>query len=412
MRIARIEAFPVRVPYRLTEKSSLIARDGVTDVIVKATSDNGLVGWGECTRAADVPGIEAAVNAMAPLVVGRDPWDREAIQRDLYVHGLWAFQPMTGNFAYAGIDMALWDLCGKAVGQPLYRLFGGAVREEVDYFYYMHWGSPDEIAEQGRDGIRRGYTVFYIKAGPDPKAETGMLEALRDAIGPEGRIRIDVNMAWTIPQAAAILNDWHRRFTLDFVEAPVPIDPVENMLELKRRVEAPLCVNEGLWREADAYRIIKSRCGDYLCFSSYWVGSLRQFHTLVHVAAMEGWQVCKHTHGELGLTAAAGQHMMLAAPNACLGHQQTAQMMADDILTETVPIAEGPRWGRLDGPGLGVDVDEDKLMRYHREYRRLGQFSPYGDMFAAAEPAAAKPAAGRGRARSAAGRRVDKRRRP
>jgi L-alanine-DL-glutamate epimerase-like enolase superfamily enzyme len=389
MKIAKLEAFPVRVPYKLTEKSSLIARDGVTDVIVKLTSDDGLVGWGECTRAADVPGIETAVLAMAPLVVGRDPWDKEQIQHDLYVHGLWEFQPMTGNFAYGGIDMALWDLCGKAAGQPLYKLFGGAVREDCDYFYYTHWGTAEEMHAQGRDGVRRGYTVYYLKVGPDPKAETGMLEALRDAVGPEGKLRIDVNMAWTIPQAAAILNDWHKRFTLDFVEAPVPIDPIENMLELKARIEAPLCVNEGLWREADAYRIIKSRCGDYLCFSSYWVGSLRQFMTLVHVAEMEGWQVCKHTHGELGLTAAAGQHMMLAAPNACMGHQQTAQVMADDILTETIPIAEGARWGRIDGPGLGVEVDEDKLMRYHREYRKHGQFIPYGEMFAKPKPAGA-----------------------
>src|SRR5262249_31939321 len=114
MKVDKLEAIPVRVPYKLTEKSSLIARDGETDVIVKLTSDDGLVGWGECTRAADVPGIETAVLAMAPLVVGRDPWDKEQIQHDLYVHGLWEFQPMTGNFAYGGIDMALWDLCGKA----------------------------------------------------------------------------------------------------------------------------------------------------------------------------------------------------------------------------------------------------------------------------------------------------------
>ena len=93
----------------------------------------------------------------------------------------------------------------------------------------------------------------------------------------------------------------------------MPIDPIENFLELKTRVAVPLCVNEGLWRAADAYRIIKSRCADYLCFSSYWVGSLTRFQALVQAAHLEGWQVCKHTHGELGLTAAAGQHMMLAA---------------------------------------------------------------------------------------------------
>jgi len=377
MKVVKLEAIPVRVPYKHIEASSLIARGGVADVLVKITTEDGLVGWGECTRAADVPGIESAVNAMAPVVIGRSAWDKEAMHRNLAVHAVWAFQPMTANFAYAGIDMALWDVCGKACGEPLYRLLGGALREEVDYFYYMEWGSPEEIARQAADGVTRGYTVYYIKAGVDESREEAMLEALRDGVGAAGKIRIDVNQAWSMPQAVRLLERWHAKFTLDFVEAPVRIDPVENMRDLQSRVAVPLCVNEGLWREADAYRVIKSRCGDYLCYSAYWVGSLLRFHALNWMAHLEGWLVCKHTHGELGLTAAAGQHAMLAAPNACLGHQQTAQMMADDILVERIPIADGPCWGRIDKPGLGVAVDEDKVARYHAEYRKHGEFPTY-----------------------------------
>jgi L-alanine-DL-glutamate epimerase-like enolase superfamily enzyme len=381
MKIVKFESFPVRVPYRHVEKSSVIARSGVTDVIVKLTADNGLVGWGETTRAADAAGIESAVKAMAPVVLGRDPWDREAIHRDLSVAGLWNFQPMTGNFAYAGIDMAMWDLCGKQAGEPLYRLLGGALRDEVDYFYYLHWGDGAEIEAQAKAGVARSYSVFYLKVGVDTAAETVMLDALRRAIGPARKIRIDANMAWSLPEAARILGDWHHRFDIDFVEAPVEIDPLETMLELQRRVSVPLCANEGLWRAADAYRVIKSRCCDYLCFSPYWVGSIGRFHALAWTAHLEGMQVCKHTHGELGLAAAAGQHLMLAAPNATTGHQQTAQMMEDDILVERIPIIDGPRWGRIDGPGLGVTVDEAKLARYHQAYRTQGEYPPYGDRF-------------------------------
>jgi len=377
MKIAKLETFVVRIPYKRVETSSLINRGGVTDVIVKLATDNGLIGWGECTRAADVAGIESAVKAMAPLVVGRDCWDTEAIHRDLALQALWAFQPMTGNFAFAGIDMALWDLCGKECGQPLYRLLGGALRDDVDYFYYMEWSSPKEIARQAADGVKRGYGTYYLKVGVDEKKEEGMLEALRDAIGPKGLIRIDVNQAWSLPQAVRLLKRWHTRFVLDFVEAPVRIDPVENMLDLKNQVNVPLCVNEGLWREADAYRLIKSRCGDYLCFSPYWVGSIGRFNRLTHISHLEGWQVCKHTHGEFGLTAAAGQHLMIAAPNACLGQQQTAQMMEDDILTKRLPVATGPRWARIEAPGLGVDVDEAKLHKYQAAYRKHGEFTTY-----------------------------------
>ena len=377
MKVQKVEVFTVRVPYKRVESSSLINRGGITDVIVKITADNGLVGWGECTRAADTAGIESAVRNMVPLIIGRSPWDKDAMHRDLGIYAVWAFQPMTGNFAFAGIDMALWDLCGKACGQPLYRMLGGAMRETVDYFYYMEWGTPKEIEQQCKDGVGRGYRAYYIKVGVDEQKEEAMLEALRGAIGPDGKLRIDVNQAWTIPQATRLLKRWHHRYDIDFVEAPVPIDPVENMYDLRKRVDVPFCVNEGLWREADAYRLIKSRCGDYLCYSSYWVGSIGRWHALNQISHMEGWQVVKHTHGELGLTAAACQHVMLAAPNAALGSQQTAQVMEDDILTERIPIADGPSWGRLERPGLGVDVDEDKLARFHESYKKHGEFPTY-----------------------------------
>lgn len=377
MRIVEIATFVARIPYKRVETSALINRGGIAEVIVRVKADNGLVGWGECTRAADVAGIESAVRAMAPLAIGRDPWDREALHRDLAVHAIWAFQPMTGNFAFAGIDMALWDMCGKACGQPIYRMLGGALREEVDYFYYMEWAPPPEIERQAAEGVARGYTTFYIKVGIDEKREEAMLDALRRTIGPDRLIRIDVNQSWTMPQALRLLKRWHARFDLDFVEAPVRIDPVEGMRELSQRVEVPLCVNEGLWREAEMYRLIKSRCGDYLCFSPYWVGSIGRFHALAQASHFEGWQICKHTHGEFGLAAAACQHLLLAAPNVCPGNQQTAQLMEDDILTERLPIADGPRWGRLDGPGLGVEVDEDKLRKYEQDYRKQGEFLTY-----------------------------------
>ena len=113
MRIEHLEVVPVRVPYTHAEVSSLVARDGVTDVVVKLVADNGLIGWGECTRAADAAGIASAVAAMRPIVLGRDPFDMEAIARDVFIAGAWQFQAMTGNFAFAGIDMALATSAAK-----------------------------------------------------------------------------------------------------------------------------------------------------------------------------------------------------------------------------------------------------------------------------------------------------------
>jgi glucarate dehydratase len=377
MKIVRLDTWIVSVPYLHDEISSRVARGGVTDTIVRLTADNGLVGWGECTTGPDAASIEQAVRSGAPFVIGRDPWQGDAIARDFFRTGLWDHRPQSGNFAFAGIDQALWDLCGKACGQPLYRLLGGALRDEVDYFYYLARGSPAEIAQQAADGVRRGYTCFYLKVGLDEFAETEMLTALRTAIGPGRKIRVDANQAWNIPQAARLLNRWDAAFGIDFAEAPVAIDPVENMRELRMRTPVALCANEGLNRVEDCLRVIRARCADVLCFSSYWVGTLRNFLTLSWTAHWEGQRVCKHTHGELGIAAAAGQHDLLAMPNAIDGAQQTAALMADDILTKPLPIATGPRWGAIEQPGLGVEIDETKVAHYHECYLRDGQFLPY-----------------------------------
>jgi glucarate dehydratase len=377
MRIVRLETWNVSVPYLHDEISSRVARGGVTDTIVRLSADNDLVGWGECTSGPDVASVEQAVHSAIPFVVGRDPWQSEAIARDYFRTGLWDHRPQTGNYAFAGIDQALWDLCGKECGKPLYRLFGGALRDEVDYFYYLARGLPEDITKQATDGVRRGYTCFYLKVGLDERTETEMLAALRSAIGPDRKIRVDANQAWNLPQATRLLKRWDADFGIDFAEAPVPIDPVENMCELRAKVPVALCANEGLGRVEDCLRVIRARCADVLCFSSYWVGSLRNFLTLSWIAHWEGQQVCKHTHGELGIAAAAGHHVLLAIPNAIDGAQQTAAIMADDILTRPSPIATMPRWGTIEQPGLGVDVDEDRLQHYHQCYLRDGQFLPY-----------------------------------
>jgi glucarate dehydratase len=376
VRVAAIESIIVNVPYRRREVSSQVARDGVTDVLVKVITDDGLEGWGEACSGADVVSVAAALRAMEPFVVGRDPWNREAMRADLYRHGLWQFRPMTGNFAWAGIDMALWDVCGKAVDQPLYRLFGGLLHREVTYFYYLAQAAPDDLAAQCADGLRRGFGVFYLKVGIDAARELEMVAAAREALGPNPRLRLDANGAWTIAQARRYL-DLLLPYDIDFIEQPVREEPIAQMAELRARSPIPICANEGLWTESDVHDRIKARGADVLCFSPYWVGSLAGFHRLAHVAHLEGLQVCKHTHGELGLAATACQHLLLTLPGIVEGHQQTAYLMRRDVLREPLPIASGPAWGVPGGAGLGVEVDEAAVAEAAACYRAEGQYLPY-----------------------------------
>ena len=378
MKIAMVEAIPVNVPYRHREVSSQVARDGVSDVLVKVTTDDGLIGWGEACCGADTASVEAALRAMTPFVLGRDPWNREAMRRDVFTHGLWQFRSGTGNFAWAGIDMALWDVCGRACGEPIWRLLGGLQQQEATYFYYLARGPLESLAAQVDDGLEAGFEVFYLKVGLDDAEDLELVSIVRDALGPGPRLRLDANGAWTVPQAVRNLRAM-AEYDIDFVEQPVRDHPVGQLDEVRERAGIPVCANEGLWSEADAYLRIRARDADVYCFSPYWVGSIGSFHRLSWLAAYEGLLVCKHTHGELGLAAAAGQHVVLTLPNGVEGHQQTAYLMEHDILAEPIPIASSPRWGTIEGPGLGVDVDDEAVGEAAARYRIEGQYRPWQD---------------------------------
>ena len=217
MKVVKLEAIPVRIPYKRVEASSLIARSGVADVLVKVTTEDGLVGWGECTRAADTAGHRergqrhgAAGRRPQRLGQGADP-PRSRHLRRLGVPA------DDRQLRLAGIDMALWDVCGKACGQPLYRLFGGAMREEVDYFYYMEWGTPEEIARQGQA------TAASAAIAPTTSRPASTRSARRrcwrpcaTASAPKACIRIDVNQAWDHADggapAQALAREVHHRF--------------------------------------------------------------------------------------------------------------------------------------------------------------------------------------------------------
>ena len=376
MKIASITSTTVSVPYRHREVSSRVQRDGVTAVVVKITTDDGLVGWGECCPGPNVESIGEIVKSAVPLLLGCSPWHTEELAARFFQTAHWDLRPMSGNFAYAGIDMALHDLCGKASGQPLHHLFGGPRRNTVNYFYYLATDSPEGIAEQAGQGRQAGYSVYYMKVGLDFPRELEAVAALRQAIGPKGKIRIDANGAWSVSQAVRNLAAMDQ-YDIDFAEQPVRQDPVRNMAELRGKTPVPLAANEGLWRAAEVWEVIRARAADVLCFSPYWVGTLGQFHRLSHAAAQEGLAVCRHTHGELGLMAAACHQLCLTLPNLVDGNQQTASMLDDDILTHPLPIAAAPEWGVPAGPGLGVEVDPDKVAHYHELYRRQGQYLPY-----------------------------------
>jgi L-Ala-D/L-Glu epimerase len=383
MKVTTVELIPVSIPYRHKEISSRVDRGGVTDIVLRIGTDEGLVGWGECCSGADTASILAAAEAMKPFIVGRDPRDAALMRDAVFKTGLWDYRLSTGNFAYAGYDMALLDISAQSAGMPLWRFLGGrGSQRPVTYFYYLARGSEADLTNQCEQALARGYDCFYLKVGLDRQDDERMLEVVRATVGPSAKVRIDANEAWSAAEALKFLDRWDQRFDLDFVEAPVPAHPVRIMAEFKRATRARLCANEGLDGEKNVAEVIHLRAADVLCFSSYWVGTLRGFLSLSQMAARSGIEICKHSHGEFGIAATAHHHALLTLSNGVPGHQQTASVLMDDIV-EPLPIVNNPLWGEPTGLGLGITIDPDKLSFYHHRYRDEGQFLPWSETYPA-----------------------------
>jgi L-alanine-DL-glutamate epimerase-like enolase superfamily enzyme len=376
VKIVSAEITAANVAYVHREISSQVQRDGVTAGVVRLETDDGLVGWGEACSGADMESVLASARAMTPFVLGNDPWRGEAMKQDAWHRGLWQFREPTGNFAWAGLDMAMLDICGQQAGVPVHALLGGAVRENVDYFWYLSGDDLDDVLAYAQLGLDRGYTTFYMKVGLNDVTDVERVRAVRAFVGQDVRLRIDANGAWSFAQARSqleALKDVH----LDFVEQPVRQVPRDLLRDLRAMVSTPVAANEGLWSEEQARERIEARVADVFCFSPYWVGSLRGFQRLGYLTYEHGAQVCKHTHGELGIAATAAQHVMLTLPAIVAGNQQTAAHMVGDVLKERLPIVDGPAWGIPTGPGLNITIDESALDEAAANYQRDGQFLPY-----------------------------------
>lgn len=374
MRVSRYDVRVANVAYQHRELSSQVARDGVTAGVLRLETDDGLVGWGELCAGADIVSVVAAAQAMAPFVLGGDPWRAEAMRRDAWHRGLWQFREGTANFAWAGIDMALADVCAQSAGVPVHAVLGGALHDELSYFWYLSGDDAGDLVAQAREGLTRGYDTFYLKVGRDDVADVERVWAVREAVG-DARVRVDANGAWSLAEARRVL-DALADADLDFVEQPVRQVPRDLLGDLRKSVAVPVAANEGLWSEEQARERIEARVADVYCFSPYWVGSLRTYQRLGFLAHDHGAKVCKHTHGELGIAATAAHHVTLTLPGVVDGHQQTTAHMLGDV-TEPLPIATGPRWGCPTDPGLGVRIDEDALGVAVEAFARDGQFWPF-----------------------------------
>jgi L-alanine-DL-glutamate epimerase-like enolase superfamily enzyme len=368
VKITAIETIPVRVP--IDERLAIRAKAGLHNVspflIVKMHTDEGITGLGEvsCTpRWSGEDQVSAAhfINTiLAPALIGQDPRDIERLhvvaRRVLFGH----------PFTKSALEMAMWDIAGKAAGVPVYRLLGGAVREFVPTKWSISGATPSRAAEIAAWAVEQGFRTMKVKVGIDPVEDVARVRAVRQAIGPDVRLGVDANGAW--PPATAIrMIDQFRDQNIFFAEQPVPPGDIQWMLDVRRRAGVPILADESVYTPQDAMAVLRAGAADALSIyvgKSAGIGPARKTAAVVE-AAMAGATVGSNL--ELGIGTAAMIHFALATPGV------TAEdfpcdiigpfYYTDELLTEPLPIKGGEARPH-ERPGLGVELDEKKLDRY------------------------------------------------
>lgn len=353
MKITKITATSVFVPYEAPVgpykgRGAGEGTMGGSGLIVKVESD-GLAGWGE--------GRFEFETDPADVLVGRDVFDVEGAVAAMFEAGIRP-GPMSG------VEMALWDLIGKQAGLPVHALWGGRLRERIDFTACQGIKSPSECAATAREVIERwGFTFLKTKAGDDLEHDIAAAAAIVKEIEGDAILRPDANGGYGPDRAAEAMARMRDVGVNDF-EDPCSSDHTE-VLRGIREDGTKVLVNEGADSPSAVRGILIAEAGDALMPDTPVAGSLLGVRKIAAVA--EAWDVpcLMHCSHDLGLKTAAITHVAATTPNWSGPNDTCYHGLVDDILTEKLTI-EGGQIAVLEGPGLGVEVDEGKVERYRQ----------------------------------------------
>jgi L-alanine-DL-glutamate epimerase-like enolase superfamily enzyme len=374
MKITRIETIPVRVPIK-PELAIRSGRGGSHSVspflIVKVHADGGLVGLGEvsCTpRWSGEDQVSAAhfINTyFAPLMIGESIGEIADIERLTTKYEF----PVAGNhFTKAGVEMALWDLLGKALNKPVYELLGGKVRESVRIKWSVSGSEPQKAVTIARGAIDRGFTAMKVKVGLGPDDDVARVKAVREAIGPDIKLGIDANGGW--PTADVAVNTIHRICDvakIAFAEQPVPAGDHEEMASVRRQIDVPVIADESLYILADARALVRTKACDIFSVYVGKAGGIGPAKAIADFAVEKGIKCTIGSNLELGIGSAAMLHLG-CAHRGITPDEYPCDIIGpfyyeDDILREPLSLANGRAVPPV-APGLGVSLDDEKIEKY------------------------------------------------
>ncbi len=370
MRITSVAAHAVRIPLKPERRMvSALGRHEVSDyVVVRLTSDDGLEGVGEATvmprwSGETVWGAQAIIErVLGPRLVGCDPRDAADIDRRLDdgARHNW--------FAKAALEMAAWDLAGKAAGKPVYELLGGAQRP-LTFACRFSLGAypPDRAAQIAADRVAQGFRVIKVKVGGAVGDDVARVRAVREAIGPQPDLVIDANCGWDADTAIAAIRQMEE-CRLSLVEQPTTDGDYAALAHVRRAIGIPVMADDICFDLVHARELIRQECCDVISVYPGKNGGIRKCLEIVDLAERHGVACTIGSNLEWDIATAAMGHVVVGRRNVQIeswpGDALGPSYHEFSIVQQPLEI-DGPMVTLSDRPGLGVEVDWE-LVKRHR----------------------------------------------
>ena len=371
MKIAVIETFDLTCPLERPFGWSQGWIDQRVTTLVKVTTDDGLVGWGEGAAADLIDGL------LAPLLIGQDPMDRAGLWERMF-HALYNGNNAVGlaGSALSALDIALWDLAGKATGLPVCALLGGKVRDKIAVYatglYYTEGEFPDRLLDEARSYVAAGFKGMKTKVGGLSIAEdVARVGALREAIGPDIHLMVDANEAYNATTAIRI---GQKLAELDLVwfEEPVNAQDLDAYLEVKTALPMAIAGGENLRTRYEFKPYLTRRAYDIVQPDIMHCGGITEMQRICAMANACGIQINPHVWGSPVMIAAT-LHLAATLP-PCPPARNAQPYMQEPVMEFdrtpsairqelcAVPFDQEDSYVRVPtGPGLGIEVDEEAV---------------------------------------------------
>ncbi len=340
--------------------------------LLEIITDEGIIGWGECFGPAQANA--ALINELfAPLLTGQDPMQRARIWENLYNRTREFGRKGIAISALSGIDIALWDIFGKALGQPIAKLLGGATDEPIKAYASSFYYSDDarySLEKDAEVSMQQGFQAYKMKVGgKTPRQDAARVAEVRRLIGPDASLAIDSNRAYTVREAIQFGHSVEEH-NIAWFEEPVLPDDFQGYQEVRSALNMRIAGGESEFTRFGFRPLLEQRCVDIVQPDVAACGGLSEALNIAMLASAHGVDCYPHLWGS-AISLAATLHLISAIPLAvpsCVKERPLLELdRAPNVFREQLSdLVIGPFIPVPNQPGLGIEIDRDLIRHYEQ----------------------------------------------